>query len=211
MNENDIRAAMHNLDTTLPAGSLEPRQVASRVVERHQRQMRLLTGISIFLWLLAAAGVLYVVYGALWHFYPRQKLLMRDAALGKLTAEKIDALQATHFMVIEAATIILAASFIALTLAALCHCAAGTCEPPGDFAADKSAVWRKSPSNSSRRQRPRSSLSIVSMRPWPRVLRALRATFVREALPPIGVTKSIRYAKNNPCMLLAFVHQPVDQ
>ena len=120
MNENDIRAAMHNLDTTLPAGSLEPRQVASRVVKRHQRQMRLLTGISIFLWLLAAAGVLYVVYGALWHFYPRQKQLMRDAALGKLTAEKIDAVQATHFMVIEAATIVLAASFIALTLAALC-------------------------------------------------------------------------------------------
>jgi hypothetical protein len=82
--------------------------------------MRLLTGISIFLWLLAAAGVLFVVYGALWHLYPRQKLLFREAALGKLTAEQIDALQATHYMVIEAATIVLAASFIALTLAALC-------------------------------------------------------------------------------------------
>ena len=120
MNENDIRAAMHNLDTTLPAGSLEPRQAASRVIKRHQRQIWLLTGISIFLWLLAAAGVLFVVYGALWHLYPRQRLLMRDAALGKIPADKIDALQATHFMVIEAATVVLAASFIAVTLAALC-------------------------------------------------------------------------------------------
>src|SRR5215217_7522789 len=118
MNENDIRAAMHNLDMKLPEGSLEPRQVAGRVVARRQRQMRLLAGISIFLWLVAAAGVLYVAYGALWYLYPRQRVLMRDAALGKIPADKIDALQATHFMVIEAATIVLAASFIALTLAA---------------------------------------------------------------------------------------------
>ena len=120
MTENDIRAAMASLDTTLPAGSLEPRQVANSVVERHQRQMRLLAGISVFLWLLAAAGVSYVVYGALWHLYPRQKLLMRDATLGKIPADKIDSLQATHFMVIEAATVVLAASFMALTLAAVC-------------------------------------------------------------------------------------------
>jgi hypothetical protein len=120
MTENDIRAAMRNFDTALPAGSLEPRQAASRVLKRHQRQMRLLTGISIFLWLLAAAGVLFVVYGALWHLYPRQKLLFREAALGKLTGEQVDTLQATHYTVIEAATIVLAASFIALTLASLC-------------------------------------------------------------------------------------------
>src|SRR6476661_6334227 len=120
MNDDDIRAAMHNLDTKVPAVSLDPRQVASRVIKRHQWQIRFLTGIAIFLWLFAAAGVLYVVYGALWHLYPRQKLLMHDIALGKLTPEKVDALQATHFMVVEAATVVLAVSFIALTLAALC-------------------------------------------------------------------------------------------
>ena len=119
MTENDIRAAMLKLDTTLPAGSLEPRQAASRVIKRNQWQMRLLTGITILLWLLAAAGVLYVVYGALWYIYPRQKVLMHEAALGKLSAEKINAVQATHFMAIEAATVVLAASFITLTLAAL--------------------------------------------------------------------------------------------
>ena len=119
MTENDIRSAMLRLDTTLPAGSLEPRQAASRVIKRNQWQMRLLTGITILLWLLAAAGVLYVVYGALWYFYPRQKVLMHDVALGKLSAEKIDAIQATHLMVIETATVVLAASFIAVTLAAL--------------------------------------------------------------------------------------------
>ena len=120
MNDDDFRAAMHNLDTKLPADSLDPRQVASRVVKRHQWQMRLLTGITVFFWLFAAAGVLYVVYGALWHLYPRQKLLMHDIALGKIPADKIDALQATHFMVVEAATIVLGVSFISLTLAALC-------------------------------------------------------------------------------------------
>jgi hypothetical protein len=120
MNENEIRAAMHNLDTTLPEGAREPRQVASRAVRRNRWQVRLLAGISILLWLLAAAGVLYVAFGALWYLYPRQRVLMRDAALGRIPADKIDALQTAHFMVIETATVVLAASFIALTLAALC-------------------------------------------------------------------------------------------
>jgi hypothetical protein len=120
MNDDDIRAAIHNLDTKLPAESLDPRQVAKRVVQRRHWQMRLLTGITVFFWLFAAAGVLYVVYGALWHLYPRQKLLMREIALGKLSPDKVDALQATHFMVVEAATVILGVSFIAITLAALC-------------------------------------------------------------------------------------------
>ncbi|HEY3393848.1 MAG TPA: hypothetical protein VGK58_14145 [Lacipirellulaceae bacterium] len=111
---------MANLNSSLPTGSSDPRQVASRVAERHQRQIRLLTGISIFLWLLAAAGVLYVAYGALWHFYPRQRLLFREATLGNLKAEQLDELQRTHYLVIEAATIVLGASFVALTLAALC-------------------------------------------------------------------------------------------
>jgi hypothetical protein len=120
MNENDIRAAMHDLDSKLPPGSLDPRQLASRVVKRQQRLMRLLAGISIFLWLFAAVGVFYVVIGALWHLYPRQRLLFREAAFGKLTAEQIDALQAAHFMVVEEGTIVLAVSFVALTMAALC-------------------------------------------------------------------------------------------
>jgi hypothetical protein len=120
MTDKDVRAAMNKLDTAAPSDALPPQRAASRVIERHHRQMRLLMGTSIVLWFVAAAGVLYVVYGALWHFYPRQKMLFREAALGKLTAEQIDALQATHYIVIEAATIILAASFLALALATLC-------------------------------------------------------------------------------------------
>jgi hypothetical protein len=120
MTEKEIRKALLDLDAATPGAAPDPRQLARSVVERDQRQVRLLAGVSILLWLVAAAGVLFVVYGALVHLYPRQKLLFREAALGKLTGEEVDALQATHFMVVESATVILAASFIALTLAALC-------------------------------------------------------------------------------------------
>src|SRR5688500_17210103 len=115
MTEKEIGKALLDLDAASPGGAADARQVARSIVERDQRHVRLLAGASTLLWLLAAAGVLYVVYGALWHLYPRQKLLFRDAALGNLTGEEVDALQATHFLVIEAATVILAASFVALT------------------------------------------------------------------------------------------------
>ena len=209
MNENDIRAAMHNLDTTLPAGSLEPRQVASRVVKRHQWQMRLLAGFSIFLWLLAAAGVLYVVYGALWHFYPRQKLLLHDAALGKLSAEKIDALQATHFMVIEAATISPCGLIYRADVGGAVHCAASAREPSGDIVADQSAAGGNLRATEVAAIA-RRSLSIVSLAALPCALRPLALPSARTLLMS-DVTTRIRYAKNNSCMFLAFVHQSVDQ
>lgn len=119
MNEKEVGKSLLHLDAASPSGAPDAQQLARSIVERDQRQVRLLTGLTVLLWLLAAAGVLCVAYGAVWHLYPRQRLLMRAAALGELTGEEVDALHATHFLVVESATLILAASFIALTLAAL--------------------------------------------------------------------------------------------
>jgi hypothetical protein len=45
---------------------------------------------------------------------------MRDTALGTLPAKQIVELQALHFQAVEICTLVIAASFAALTLAALC-------------------------------------------------------------------------------------------
>ena len=120
MNENDIRVAMHNLDTTLPAGSLEPRQVAGRVAQRHQRQMRLLIGLTALFWVVAGTGVFFVLHVVTWRLYPHEQKLMRDAALGKLTLEKLAEIQAVEFQAAEFCARVIGTAFLALSLAFLC-------------------------------------------------------------------------------------------
>ena len=120
MTEKEIGRALLNRGPGVPAGALDPRQLTQQVLQRERRRMRLLTALAILLWLLAAAGVSFVVYVALWHLYPKHQQLMRATALGNLPVEQIVELQALHFQAVEICTLVIAASFAALTLAALC-------------------------------------------------------------------------------------------
>jgi Na+/proline symporter len=120
MAEQDIGKALLNLDSGVPARDPDTRQLARTVIARDQRRVRLLTGLTILLWLLAAAGVFFVVYVALWHLYPKEHKLVQEVALGNLTAEQIVALQTLHFQAMRICTLVIAAAFAAITLAALC-------------------------------------------------------------------------------------------
>lgn len=120
MNEEEIGRALLNLGPEVPAGALDPRRLTQQVLRRERRRMRVLAALAILLWLLAAVGVFFVVYVALWHLYPKHQKLMRDVALGNVPAEQIVAIQASHFQAVAICTRVIAASFAALTLAALC-------------------------------------------------------------------------------------------
>jgi hypothetical protein len=120
MNEKEIGKALLNLDAGTSAGAPDPRQLAGKVLQQERRRIRVLTGLTILLWLVAAAGVFWVIYVATWHIYPKQQKLMRDATLGLVPLEEIVAIQALHFHVLELCTRVIAAAFVALTLAALC-------------------------------------------------------------------------------------------
>src|SRR5579884_2142169 len=117
MNDREIGKALVNLDTGTSAGVPDPRQLAGKVLQQERWRIRLLTGLTIVLWLVAAAGVFWVLYVATWHIYPKQHKLMRDATLGSLPAEEVVAIQALHFQALELCTRVLAAAFVALTLA----------------------------------------------------------------------------------------------
>ena len=120
MSDKEIGKALVNLDAGASAGVPDARQLAGKVWQRERWRVRLLTGLTMLLWLLAAAGVFFVIYVVTWHLYPRQQQLMRDATLGKLPVEKVVEIQALHFQLVEICTRVVAAAFIALTLAALC-------------------------------------------------------------------------------------------
>lgn len=120
MNDKEIGKALVSRHAGTSAGTPDPRQLVGKVLQQERGRIRLLTGLTILLWLVAAAGVLFVVYVAIWHMYPKQQKLMRDATLGNVSVEEIVAIQAIHFHALELCTRVIAAAFVALTLAALC-------------------------------------------------------------------------------------------
>lgn len=120
MNDEEIGKALLNLDTGTSAGAPDLRQLPGKVLQQERGRIRLLAGLTILLWLVAAAGVFWVIYVATWHLYPKQQKLMRDATLGNMRVEEVVAIQALHFQVLELCTRVVAAAFVALTLAALC-------------------------------------------------------------------------------------------
>jgi len=119
MSDKEIGKALLRLDTEGSARAPDPRHLARKVLQRERWRVRLLTGLTVLLWLLAAAGVFFVIYIATWHLYPKQQQLMQDATLGKLPVEQIVEIQAILFQMVEICTRVLAAAFVALTLAAL--------------------------------------------------------------------------------------------
>src|SRR5712692_1049852 len=120
MSDKEIGKALLHLDTGATAIAPDPRQLAGKVLQRERWRVRLLTGLTVLLWLTAAAGVFFVIYVATWHLYPKQQKLMLDATLGRLPVEEVAKIQAVHFQAVEICTRVVAAAFVALTLAALC-------------------------------------------------------------------------------------------
>jgi hypothetical protein len=120
MTEQDLGKALLNLDATSSMRFSDPRRLAQAAIARDQRRVRLLAGVTILLWLLAATGLFVAVYIALWHLYPKEHKLLQDVALGKLTDEQIVTLQALHFQAMRICTLVIAAAFAAITVAAVC-------------------------------------------------------------------------------------------
>jgi|SRR6478672_9458952 len=118
MNENDIGAGLAKLES--PRRAEDDRRLARQVLQRDRGRVWLLTGLAALFWVIAGAGVLFVVYVAMFHLYPKQQQLMRAQMTGDLPAEQVVAIQALHFRAVELCTLVVAAAFIAATLAGIC-------------------------------------------------------------------------------------------
>jgi hypothetical protein len=119
MNEKQLGKPALNADA--PHGVvLGARQIADRIVNRHGRRVRLLIGLTALFWVLAGTGVFFVLHVVTWRLYPHEQKLMRDAASGKLTLEKVAELQAMEFQAAEFCARVIGTAFLALSLAFLC-------------------------------------------------------------------------------------------
>jgi biopolymer transport protein ExbB/TolQ len=79
-----------------------------------------LTGVTVLLWLLAAAGVGLVLYGFFWHWIPKQMTLMKHTAEGTVDVDTRVRVEQFHLDIVAKAVAVMAISVGILVFAALC-------------------------------------------------------------------------------------------
>jgi hypothetical protein len=120
MNKTPMGDALLQAAAPSAADLPEAQQIAGRILNLDRRRVRLLIGLTVLFWVIASAGVFFVLHVVTWRIYPHEQKLMQDAALGKLTLERVAQLQALEFQAAEFCTQVVGAAFVALSLAFLC-------------------------------------------------------------------------------------------
>jgi ABC-type phosphate transport system permease subunit len=83
MNDRELGKALLKLDTTPKLSDLDPRQLARNIVQRDRRRIRLLAGLATVFWVLAAAGMVWLVSFYMIQVAPR----LRAYAAGRMQLE----------------------------------------------------------------------------------------------------------------------------
>jgi hypothetical protein len=118
MTEKDLGKALLRLDALQLAGVTDLRQQTWKVLERDRQRVRLLTVVTVLIWLFAAALVAMGLIGYGFTF-PQQALLLHNIEAGKLTAAERDQTQRLVLIAFQKGTLLIALSVAIMALAAL--------------------------------------------------------------------------------------------
>jgi hypothetical protein len=119
MNEKELGKALLNMSATELAAVPDAQGLTQKVLERDRRRVRLLTGLTVGVWLLAAALILLdlVWFGFI---LPAQAHLWEQTAAAKGTQAERDELQHQVVVSFEMGTLVIGFSVLIMTFAALC-------------------------------------------------------------------------------------------
>ena len=119
MNEKELSNALLNVDATDLASVPDARRLTWNVLERDRRRVGLLTALTVGVWLLAAALILFdlVVFGLI---FPAQAHSWHDVETGKGTQAERDAIQHQLLVAFEMGTLVIGFSVAVMAVAALC-------------------------------------------------------------------------------------------
>lgn len=119
MTEPELRQALLRLDAANLAAFPDARQLTWMVLQRDQRRVRRLAGVTVAAWLLATLLILTVLvnFGLL---FPRVAKLRMDVEAGKVTAAERDRIETENALDFHIGTLQIAFSVTVLALAAFC-------------------------------------------------------------------------------------------
>lgn len=118
MTEKELRDALLGLDSAALTAVPDAHQLTRKILDRGVRRVRLLAGLTVGLWAIAASGILLVLY-ALFALLPEQRKSTRDVERGQVTSVERERIERVHWAVIEKVTVVVAVSVAVLSLAAL--------------------------------------------------------------------------------------------
>jgi len=118
MNERELGRALLNLGTPDSAAALDPRQLTQRILARDRRRVRLLTALTLVLWLLAAALVCIamVAFGLI---VPQQARLHQEVEQGRVAPAERERAQTLLLMGTQKVLVLIGFGVTVLGLAAL--------------------------------------------------------------------------------------------
>lgn len=116
MNEGELANALLRFDAGLSTQP-DPRQQVRDVLRRDRVRIRILTGVTVILWLAALGSTTALVWTSVVKLFPRLDKALQDA--GKIPADHYQQIESTFAYVIGYGATFLAASVGVLALAAL--------------------------------------------------------------------------------------------
>jgi uncharacterized membrane protein HdeD (DUF308 family) len=118
MSEKDLGKALLQLDAAKLASVPDTRQQTWNILTRDRVRVRLLTGVTIFVWLLAAFLVIASLVG-FGLIIPQQAKLMQELDEGKLTPAERDTIQRSILVGLFKGTLMIAFSVAVMSLTAI--------------------------------------------------------------------------------------------
>jgi hypothetical protein len=119
MSEKELGRDLLKLDAATLAAVPDARQQTWNILARDRRRVRVLTGMTVCVWLLAALLVLggLIGFGLI---FPMQAKLMTEMQEGKLTPAQREGTQLTILMGFQKGTLLIAFSVAVMSLTAVC-------------------------------------------------------------------------------------------
>jgi hypothetical protein len=114
MTEKDLQKALLGLDAGAIASEPGAPEITRQVLDRARRRVRLLTALTICLWVTAALGI-GLTLGAILHVHPKMLEPLRSGA----SASDRERFEHVRLMMLEKVTAVVAISVAVLALAAL--------------------------------------------------------------------------------------------
>jgi hypothetical protein len=116
MNEAELGRALLNVSAAGLGGVPDARQLTWKILERDRRRVRLLAGVTVLLWLLAAAAVVALLGLYFVQIVPHEAMLMRE--VGK-AGNKFDGAHVAHTVAMSKGAALITGALAVLALAAL--------------------------------------------------------------------------------------------
>lgn len=119
MNERELAKALLRYDATMSPEPADPGRQVREVLRRDRRRVRMLTTVTVLLWLMSITAIIFLAVVADVIVFPRMKKLAEEANAPAVQLHDHQRLEAINTLMLAKGTVLLSISVAVLALAAI--------------------------------------------------------------------------------------------